>query len=399
MAVGEVLAVAAARKGAVVVLAHGQIGAAEGNHIGPDLIDVGGAGKVDHIGGKAAAGAHVDFQRHDLALFAHAGLVLRHAEEFEVDKAALDTKALDSGTAGGAGILGQVLDDVVDGVVVVVDDIHDGDGADVARLKDGVAAAVDDGVVAVHLGPDEFLHDVGDIGVLSRLIGEELLQLLVVGKLVGIGRAHAVVGLDHHRVAHLVDERFAARKIVHHVVAGGGDARLPVILLHLALILDAGHIGSLEAGGDVEIGTEGGVALQPVFIVGLQPVDAAILEDEEGHGTVDLVVILKAADLIVFVQAVLQLGLQLLIRLVADAQNVQAIVFQLPAELPVVRGEVGRNENKVLHGVFLIPLSSIRKPSQSTLTALPAPPKGELICCKPSDASKLALRESWRVSA
>ena len=27
------------------------------------------------------------------------------------------------------------------------------------------------------------------------------------------------------------------------------------------------------------------------------------------------------------------------------------------------------------------------------------PRKGELICCKPSDASKLALRESWRVSA
>ncbi|EFQ07961.1 hypothetical protein HMPREF9436_00532, partial [Faecalibacterium cf. prausnitzii KLE1255] len=26
------------------------------------------------------------------------------------------------------------------------------------------------------------------------------------------------------------------------------------------------------------------------------------------------------------------------------------------------------------------------------------PRKGELICYKPSDASKLALRESWRVS-
>ena len=73
-----------AGKGTVEVLAYRQIGAAKGDHIGPDLVHVGGAGKVDHIRGKAAAGAHVDFQRHDLTLFAHAGLILGHAEELEV---------------------------------------------------------------------------------------------------------------------------------------------------------------------------------------------------------------------------------------------------------------------------------------------------------------------------
>ena len=45
-------------------------------------------------------------------------------------------KALDGGTARGAGILRQILDDVVDGVVIVVHDVHDGHGAYVARLKD-----------------------------------------------------------------------------------------------------------------------------------------------------------------------------------------------------------------------------------------------------------------------
>ena len=115
-------------------------------------------------GVKPPQGRDVDLQRHDLALFAHAGLILGHAEELKVDEAALHAKALDGGTACSAGVLGQVLDDVIDGVVVVVDDIHDGHGADVAGLKDGVAGGVDDGVVAVDLGVDELLHDVGDAG-------------------------------------------------------------------------------------------------------------------------------------------------------------------------------------------------------------------------------------------
>ena len=308
-------------------------------------------------GREAAAGAHVDFQRHDLALLAHAGLIFRHPEELEVDEAALDAEALDDGTACGAGIVGQILDDVVDGVVVVVHDVHDGHRADVARLKDGVAAAVDDGIVAVDLGVDELLHDVGDVGMVGALVGQEGAQLLVIGELVGVGRADTVVRLDDDRVAHLVDELFTALEIVHHVVAGGGDAGLLIILLHLALVLDAGHILGLEAAGDVEIGAQGGVAFQPVFVVGFQPVDAAILEGEERHRAVDLVVIFEAADLVVLVQAGLQLRLQLIIRLVADAQNVHAIVFQLPAELPVVRREVRRDKDKIAHGVLLIPLS------------------------------------------
>ena len=35
----------------------------------------------------------------------------------------------------------------------------------------------------------------------------------------------------------------------------------------------------------------------------------------------------------------------------SGAQHVQAVVFQLPAELPVVRGEVGGDKNKVLHSI------------------------------------------------
>ena len=97
----------------------------------------------------------------------------------------------------------------------------------------------------------------------------------------GIRSAHAVVRLDHHRVAHLRHKGLAACKVIHHVVAGGGDTGLLIVLLHLALVLDAGHIRGLEAAGNVEIGAQGGIPFQPVFIVGLQPVDAAILEGEK----------------------------------------------------------------------------------------------------------------------
>ena len=187
--------------------------------------------------------------------------------------------------------------------------------------------------------------------MVCALVGQEGAQLLVIGELVGVGRTDAVVRLDDDRVAHLVDELPASLEIVHHVVAGGGDASLLVVFLHLALVLDAGHIRGLEAAGDMEIGAQGGIPFQPVFIVGLQPVDAAILEGEKGHGAVHLVVVFQTVHLVVLVQACLQLRLQFLVGLVADAQHVQAVVLQLPAELPVVRGEVGGDKNKVLHRI------------------------------------------------
>ena len=126
------------------------------------------------------------------------------------------------------------------------------------------------------------------------------------------------------------------------MVARRRDADLLIIFLHLGLELDARHIADLEAAGDVEIGTEHGVALQPVFVVALQPVDTAVFADEERDGTVHLVVILQAADLVVFVQGALEFGQEGIIGLIADAEDAQPVIAQLTAELPVVGGEVGR---------------------------------------------------------
>ena len=136
------------------------------------------------------------------------------------------------------------------------------------------------------------------------------------------------------------------------MVARRRDAGLLIVFLHLGLELDARHIADLEAAGDVEIGTEHGVVLQPVFVVTLQPVDTAVFADEERDGAVHLVVILQAADLVVFVQGALEFGQEGIIGLIADAEDAQPVIAQLTAELPVVDGEIRGNENEILHNLF-----------------------------------------------
>ena len=69
--------------------------------------------------------------------------------------------------------------------------------------------------------------------------------------------------------------------------------------------------------------------------------------DEEGHRPVDGVVVLQGVHLVVLIEAGLQLPGQLVIGLVPDAQHVHPVVPQLPAELPVIGREVGRNKNDV----------------------------------------------------
>ena len=109
IAQAEGFSVPTAYKGAEGVLALFLCGAVEGDHVGPNLINIRRVCIIHHVRAEAAAGAHVDLQRNHVALFAHAGLILRQPEELEVYEAALHAEALDRGTARTAGILRQVL--------------------------------------------------------------------------------------------------------------------------------------------------------------------------------------------------------------------------------------------------------------------------------------------------
>ena len=344
----EILAVATAAEAAIEVLAPlAADGAAViGDHIRPDFIHVGGVGEVEHIRAEAAGGAHVDLQTEDVALFAQRGLIRVEHEKFQMHKAALHAESGDGAAADVAHGVRQGLLDVIAGVAVGVDDIHDGIHGDVAGFKQRLALGIDDRVIRVHRAVDELLHDVD--GFVLR--GEEIIQLVVAAELVGVGRAHAVIRLDDDGVADLADEILAAGVIAHDVPARGLDARLGVIGLHRGFILDRLHILGVEAGGDVEGGAQHRVALEPVFVVAFQPVDPAVLVGQKRDGAENLVVIFERGDFVIFVQRAAQLRHELVIRAIADAEDVHAVLFQLGTEFPIVRREIRGDKDKVFHG-------------------------------------------------
>ena len=74
-----------------------------------------------------------------------------------MDKTALDAKALDGSASGTAYILRQILYNIIDGIILVVDDIHNGHWCDIARFKHGTTLRIDDRVIGVDDRVDEAL--------------------------------------------------------------------------------------------------------------------------------------------------------------------------------------------------------------------------------------------------
>ena len=110
VAVDEGLAVPPPGEGAESVGAALHGGAVESDHVRPNLVHVGGVGKVHHIRAEPAARAHVHLQGYHIPLFAHALLILGEAEELKVDEPALHPEGLHGGPTGFPGVGGQVLD-------------------------------------------------------------------------------------------------------------------------------------------------------------------------------------------------------------------------------------------------------------------------------------------------
>ena len=54
----------------------------------------------------------------------------------------------------------------------------------------------------------------------------------------------------------------------------------------------------------MEFSPEAGIPLQPVFIVGFQPVDLSVLENQESNAAVHFLIVFKAANFVILVQAV-----------------------------------------------------------------------------------------------
>ena len=252
-------------------------------------------------------------------------------------------EGLEHRPAGLLHLRGDLLVHVVAAGHPLVDHVHDGVGRDVAGGEEDLPLGVAHPVVGGHHPGDEFLHQVG----LLRRFPEEGPDLVVTGELVGGGGPHAAVRLHHHRVARLGGEGQGGLQGGELQEPGGGHPRRLEVLLHEALALVLDDLVRLQTGGDVEVGAQGGVQLQPELVVALHPVQLAVLAGEVAQGPDHLVVVGQAVHLIVLRQGRPQIGVELLIPGIPHPQHVDPVLPEPDAEPPVGLGKIGGNKDKV----------------------------------------------------
>ena len=179
-----------------------------------------------------------------------------------MDKPALDAEGFDGPQTCVPDPLRQILYEIIHGIGAVIYNVHQGQGCNVAGLKERLALGINDSVIGLHIGVDKLLHDVH---VVILGIDEEA-QILVRLQLVGIVGTHTVVRLDNDRVADGVGKFRRVVIALHQVVPGCGNTGFGIVFLHCRLEFDLCHVGGLGTGGDVELGTKLSVPHEPVFI-------------------------------------------------------------------------------------------------------------------------------------
>ena len=313
------------------------------DHIRPDLVAVHAVGVVDQVRGIAARGAHVDFQGHIIALFAQSLLAGVQAEKLAVEKAAFGAEGLDGAESHIPQRFGHIFLGPVGQILHRVHNVNHRDGEDVGGVEQRHAVAVCHAVKADDGAVNEFLHDV----LHRRQIGVKRFQLRIVFELVGGLCAAAVVRLHNDGVAHFLHKGFGAGQIADHVMPRHGHTGRNVAFLHFALELDAVNKIILGAGVDVEVGAQGRILLQPVFVVAFQPVDLAVPHGKVPHGADHGIVVAHVVHPVILGQAGFELVGDLVIGRIPDAQHIHAVALEAVTEIPVSFGELGGHKNKV----------------------------------------------------
>ena len=95
-----------------------------------------------------------------------------------------------------------------------------------------------------------------------------------------------------------------------------------IVRLHGGFALDVLHVCTLPARADVEVRAQTGVIHEPVLIVGLEPVNAPVLERDEADGTQHLVIVVECRDKVVLGQCLAHLARELVVWRIANAENV-----------------------------------------------------------------------------
>ena len=126
-----------------------------------------------------------------------------------------------------------------------------------------------------------------------------------------------------------------------------GNPRSGIDRLHAGFAFPLSDLIRGNARGNMEIGSQPCVLLQPVFIVGFQPVNLSILKGKERHCPEDLIIILQGGNTIILRQTGSERWVERVILLIPDPQHPHAQLIQTVAELPVCLGKVWRNKNKI----------------------------------------------------
>ncbi len=298
MAQYEFFAVAPSGVSTVFVPAFRHGGTIIGNHVRPNFIHVGIVAEIDHIWREAAAGAHIYFEGDHVSFFSEAFMRFQKTEKFKMDETAFYSEAFHRRPSCLPYIFGKILDNVVNGVVFVIYDIHDGVGSDIAGLKHRITIRVNDGIVGIYFGIDKFFHNIGDAGQLSH---KEALQFFVVFKLISMAGAYAVVRLCDNRITGVGNEFLAGFQRVSHTIAGNGNAGFLIVFLHSRFEFDTRDILGSKTCCDVKFRAQFCVALQPVFIVGFQPVDLTVLVYKKCNASVYFLIIFQTIYFVIFI--------------------------------------------------------------------------------------------------
>ena len=234
---------------------------------------------------------------------------------------------------------------IIIGGCALVEHIHNAAGGDMAGGKQHLALGIAHAVIGGHFAGNILLQQIG----LLRLIGKKGTKLCFAHDLVGAVCPHAVVGLGHHGIPHLGRKAHGAGQCGHLCAAGRDHPGLGKIFFHGQLALKAADFLFFQAGGYIKIGAQGGIKLQPVFVVAFDPIHFAVAPGKISHAPQHLIVILQAVHPVILGEHLFQFRGKAFIRGIAEAQHIHAVFFEMHAKPAKAFGEVGRNKYKI-HG-------------------------------------------------
>ena len=160
--------------------------------------------------------------------------------------------------------------------------------------------------------------------------------------LVRAAGTYTYIGLCKERIASLVGKlQDIVQSFGSLYLSCRTDTSGSIILLHLRFLLDGVYLVRLDAGVHVEVGSQSGILLQPVFVVALYPVNTSVLCRKMRHGTIHLVVVLHIVDAVILGKRVFQPLVKIVVRRIADTKNSYAILLQCCTEVPVVLRKIG----------------------------------------------------------